>query len=325
MINEYKIPRDRFSSLLFALSNFEQEDFGKAIKNLNDYKKMIRKTYSELQSVTNIADVHTSIIIVYSEYSDLEEFYKCIRSICKSNNHKLELIIINNSLKSIDIKSLVGDFKTSIVNLSCNVFPSAARNIGSIVANGYWLYFIDDDAEIKTECLETLGLNYKHRHAARGVIYPKDSKLTIPNHYNLGSNVAPSELNIEGNLLIRKSLFEAVGGFDPLMFAHEGKDLTRRCKSLVRKSEIIYDPKLIIYHNPSNHKEYNAKKIRNERSERYMAYKKNNNIDVTKCLSIVYISEKDSFNNIVKLIEEENEIYIHFLLLSEDTASILKK
>ncbi|WP_201615197.1 polysaccharide pyruvyl transferase family protein [Psychrobacter sp. JCM 18902] len=325
MINEYKIPRDKFSSLLFALSNYEQEDFGEAIKNLNDYNKSIRKIYSDIYSVTNISDVHTSIIIVYSEYNDIEEFYKCVRSVCKSNNDKLELIIVNNSVKLIDIKSLVSGFKTSIINLSCNILPSAARNIGSIVASGDWLYFIDDDAEVETECLETLKLNYKRRHAARGLIYPKDPKLTTPKHYNLGSNIVSSELNIEGNLLIRKTLFEAAGGFDPLMFAHEGKDLTRKCKSLVKNNEIIYDPKLIIYHNPSNYEEHSAKKVRNERSERYMAYKKSNNIDIIKCLAIVSVSEKDSFNNILKLIEQENEVSIHFLLLSEDTASILKK
>ena len=238
MINEYKIPRDKFSSLLFALSNYEQEDFGEAIKNLNDYNKSIRKIYSDIYSVTNISDVHTSIIIVYSEYNDIEEFYKCVRSVCKSNNDKLELIIVNNSVKLIDIKSLVSGFKTSIINLSCNILPSAARNIGSIVASGDWLYFIDDDAEVETECLETLKLNYKRRHAARGLIYPKDPKLTTPKHYNLGSNIVSSELNIEGNLLIRKTLFEAAGGFDPLMFAHEGKDLTRKCKSLVKNNEI---------------------------------------------------------------------------------------
>lgn len=325
MINEYKVSRDKFSSLLFALSNFEQEDFGEAIKNLHDYQNSIRKTYSDIYPVSKIPGVHTSIIVVYSEYNNIEEFHKCVRAICKSNNDKLELIIVNNSTKLIDIESLVKDFKTSIINLSCNVLPSAARNIGSIIASGDWLYFIDDDAEVKTECLKTLKLNYKRRHAARGVIYPKDPKLTIPKHYNLGPNIRSSELNIEGNLLIRNSLFEAVGGFDPLMFAHEGKDLTRKCKSIVTMAEIVYDPKLIIYHNPSNYEEYSAKKVRNERSERYMSYKKNNNIDTIKCLSIVYVSTKDSFNNIVRLIEQESEISIHFLLLSEDTASIIKK
>jgi hypothetical protein len=38
----------------------------------------------------------------------------------------------------------------TIINTNCNIYPSEARNIGGIIANSEWLYFIDDDAILTT-------------------------------------------------------------------------------------------------------------------------------------------------------------------------------
>ena len=83
------------------------------------------------------------IIVTYDKENKLKKCLESLKNIFKTNI--IEIVLLSNNLNlSIDINKEVSTF----VQLGENILPSEARNIGSIVANGDWLYFIDDDSEV---------------------------------------------------------------------------------------------------------------------------------------------------------------------------------
>ena len=110
--------------------------------------------------------------------------------------------------------------------------------------------------------------------ATRGKIIPlKQNNPSYPPHYDLGKELINTKLITEGNLLIKKSLFLSSGGFDPLMYAHEGLDLTSRVLELVSPKTILYDPKMIILHDQKEDNEMKNKVNRNEIGTKFMNLK----------------------------------------------------
>ena len=98
--------------------------------------------------------------------------------------------------------------------------------------------------------------------------------LDQPAQYDLGDIPHPSEFNLEGNMLIRSSVYKVVNGFDPLLFGHEGKELTRRCKEAYPSLDVFYYPQLIIRHDYAQGKRLASKQDRQILANEYIHYLK---------------------------------------------------
>ena len=286
---------------------------------MNIFKSKAKKYYLKLKEEIKIPYSNTAIIIVIHSESNILEFQDCLDSI-SDKNYNNSIIIINNGAN----ESLITDIKINrlnltIINTNCNIYPSEARNIGGIIANSEWLYFIDDDAILTTGIESIAKIQNKEIFAARGVVVAKDNNKTIPNHYSPSDREQPYELNIEGNLLIKKSLFLAVGGFDPLMFAHEGKDLTKKCHLLVDKEKIIYSPTIEIKHNPSEKTKLIKKVKRNMDSIKYMEFKNDNNLELLNMLIIIFCE-----NNVIGLENKIDKIIREYRMYKVDIILITK-
>jgi hypothetical protein len=106
----------------------------------------------------------------------------------------------------------------------------------------------------------------------RGRIIPKTPKAGTPPHYDLGAVPMPSEFNLEGNMVIHKGVFDTIGGFDPLMFGHEGKALTHYARLSFLKGEIQYRNDLVIKHDWAEEALLDKKLERQKIGKEYLEY-----------------------------------------------------
>lgn len=144
--------------------------------------------------------------------------------------------------------------------------PADKRDIGADEARGEILAFTDDDAYPRRDWLKNAVDYFKDPNVAAvcgpGVTPPNDSVLQKAGGWVSASLLGggpeayyrffPGERRKVGdypsmNFIVRKSDFQAVGGFDSHFWP--GED-TKLCLDLTRKlgKKIIYDPEVLVYH-----------------------------------------------------------------------------
>ena len=315
-MNSISIPKKAFKKLFFAFKHYSGGNYIRASILVNSFRKDVKVYYKHINKRLNLTYKDITVIIVVYGKINVGILGKCISSVY-SGLPNARIIIVNNGaigasgLPFVEYKDIV------LVNLNCNIFASEARNIGAWVANSEWIYFIDDDA-ILSFCTDSLMKNKLTLHAARGAVLPKDKNIPPPKHYHLGDSVFPHELNIEGNLLIRRSLFISAGGFDPLMWAHEGKDLSKRCYCIVNKKSIVYTPDMVIKHNPSQGEKLQNKAKRNIQAANYMEVKMDEKIDAIKALFVVFVIDNANLDvyHLESICESYSDVVIDVLFIS---------
>lgn len=106
-------------------------------------------------------DVKVSIIIPVYQVSAYIE--RCIRSVLNQTYKEIECIIVNDATQddSIEkcqqlIENYRGEIRFKIVNHNANRGLSAARNTGIDAASESYIFYLDGDDEISSDCIEKL-------------------------------------------------------------------------------------------------------------------------------------------------------------------------
>lgn len=191
------------------------------------------------------------IIPTYNRPKFLEE---AIKSVLAQTLKSYEIIIVNNGRKKLILPDDLSQ-KLIVYNIVSQAGASQARNFGASLARGDYLAFLDDDdlwnseyLEKVTEALETgaeciisrldkmeEGRISKHKNA-----YQKLSlkKLFISNPGVTGSNI-----------VIKKSVFMKLGGFDTKLSTSEDKSLMIEAIKNKVKIKILPDNQAIFRSN----------------------------------------------------------------------------
>jgi glycosyltransferase involved in cell wall biosynthesis len=186
-----------------------------------------------------------------------------------------EIIIVNNnsSDNTIDVCndwiSAHPDAHYAFYN-EAKQGASYARNTGAALANGNLLCFMDDDAIAESDYLERIIYFFEEHPNAGGLggriipkYIPEEPKWmsyyvsSMVGNFDYSSTVAIFSANkypLESNMIIRKTDFEAVHGFNvdlpgvvgTLRIGGEGKDFFFKLKALGRV--IYYDPAIRVQH-----------------------------------------------------------------------------
>ena len=204
-----------------------------------------------------------SVIIVHYQVKDLLK--KCILSIHRYfEGFDYEIIVVDNDSPNTDWKVLMEAFAdVQFIGLKENLGFSRANNIGVKAATGEYVYILNPDTEIEGNYFKEI-LDFADRqnkfgalglrmHDAQGHFLP-ESKRSVPALINsfeklftklnndsktyyrndiAETDIAEVEVMTGANLLMKKSVYEEVGGFDEQYFMY-GEDIDL-CYTILRK------------------------------------------------------------------------------------------
>lgn len=133
---------------------------------------------------------------------------------------------------------------------------SAARNVGLHHAQGAWVGFPDDDCWYEPNMLEQLSSAFTSKETISGVVarWAEWSEPTeLPHHFTWTRyRIFRDRLAVSFMLFLRRSLFERIGGFDPLLGigqwfgAAEETDLMMR---VLRSGALVeFHPSAVVHH-----------------------------------------------------------------------------
>jgi GT2 family glycosyltransferase len=201
-------------------------------------------------------DSRVSIIIPCREINDYTR--ECLAHCRNLEYGELEIIVLPDAEPNEDLDG-VRIIPTGAVG------PAEKRDLASELASGEILAFIDNDAYPAPSWLreaikhfqrdevgavagpavtpDTDGLLQK----AGGAVYASFMGSGVHNFRYVPKHAREVDDYPSCNILIRKSIFEAIGGFDTTFWP--GED-TKLCLEITRKlgKKIVYDPNVLVYH-----------------------------------------------------------------------------
>ena len=236
------------------------------------------------------------VSIIIPTYDNVEMLSKCLQSIEEKttyNNYEI-IIVTNNNDKNSKMQNFLSTLNHKIKFFEKEYSFSAINNFGTSFATGNFLLFLNDDTQIITEqWIESmLYLVQNNNVGAVGgqILYPNKVLQEAGgiiwqngNAWSYGKN--DSHRNENYNfvrevdycsacmLLIKKSVFDKVGGFDPIYSPSYWEDIDLCLKLKKHGHTILYQPfcKIIHEENKTNPKRFkNFKSILLQNKEKFL-------------------------------------------------------
>jgi GT2 family glycosyltransferase len=211
--------------------------------------------------------VQTSIIIV--SYNGKEKLSGCLSSVLRTLPDDCEVIVVDNASSEGNAEMVEGRFPgVTLIRSEVNLGFAAGCNLGVRRAGGTYLVFLNPDTLVEEGWLEAL-ISPLYRQNNIGLVTAKIVLLDQPDRLNAcGCNIHLSGLTLCRGMghprqwysqpdevgaisgaafVIRRHLFEKLGGFDEMMFLYmEDIDLSLRAKLAGWTS--VYTPDCVIFH-----------------------------------------------------------------------------
>jgi glycosyltransferase involved in cell wall biosynthesis len=247
-----------------ARIDYTEGRFGLARQLVQQYRRAVR--YDCFQCLDARAGnlPRLSVIIVFHvpRLDVLNTVDELLRQANARPQDEVEIVVVSNGCVDESVCESLTKRKCLLVMAPHNFLPSEGRNIGAHFSRGSFLVFVDADGLPQPGYIIEIFSGFEcGAIALRGQIQVgKDEP--APPHYDLGSTPKDVRLNLEGNMAIKRSVFRAVGGFDPLMFGHEGHELTDRIQRLLPYGKIKYCPRMLLEHDFARGSNLHAKRQR---------------------------------------------------------------
>lgn len=174
----------------------------------------------------------------------------------------VQVIIVDNaSTDRVGIRQIAAYHDRKLIELSENLGFGSASNIGAAEARTEFLLFLNPDVEIRPQALDALreaAARYPKASAFNPRILNEDGTTSLKRRSNLlpraewlprGDVEADCEVPVLAGsaIFLRKVDFDAVGGFDPLIFLYyEDDDLSLRLRQergplyFISSAEVIH-------------------------------------------------------------------------------------
>lgn len=258
-----------------AIEKFYKKKFSRAEKLMEQYSKDIDYTLFDRLDNRDIKNPLVSVIIVAYQTNQL--LLNCLYSFSDQIETSFEIIVVDNGGNK-QIQEELRHLNILHIKCPCNFFLSEGRNIGFYFSQGKIIAFLDDDAVVSTNYVESIIEAFSTYNICgfRGRVLTKtrnDRNIGI-SHYDLGDIPVPSVINTEGNSAFRKDIYNEFGGMNPLLFGHEGLEFSYRISVKYGENYTIYWPKTVIYHDYANNDEkLKNKSIRHQLMKKYVLKK----------------------------------------------------
>lgn len=201
--------------------------------------------------------VTTSVVIVTYRV-DRSDFEATLDALEDQTADGYEVIVVDNGTDwdvAGELASREG--RRVYARLAENFGVTVARNVGADLAVGDLLVFLDDDGVPDERFVAAHRTLHRDRDvvAARGRVLPRTDTVynRLQRHYDMGQEVRPHFLNIEGNTSFDRETYVEYGGYSENLngrAGHEGLELTYRmvAEGDVDREQVVYFPDAVIYH-----------------------------------------------------------------------------
>jgi GT2 family glycosyltransferase len=214
------------------------------------------------------AHAHACIIVV--NYNGGEQVLECLRSLEADTGQGREIIVVDNASQDGSSARIQETFPSvKLIRAVTNLGFGGGNNLGARYARGQYLAFLNPDTVVESGWLEALVQALEYNPEA-GMATARILLRDRPNTINTcGNDVHLSGLTLCRGMgqprqdydtpgevgavsgaafLIRRDLFERLGGFDASFFLYmEDTDLSLRAR--LAGWSILYVPEAVVYHN----------------------------------------------------------------------------
>lgn len=308
-----------------AREHYIARRFAEARAAMHRYRQAI--DYAQFEQIDRRPKTQPEITVVIVSYQTNHALLDCLKSVFEQQGPAFEIILVDNGGNQ-SIHSELAKQQLLWIKPPINLLPSEGRNIGAHFARSELLVFLDDDALMAPGYLAVACKTMADESilALRGRILPKTAKSAArqPQHYDLGDKPQPAELNLEGNSVIRRKAYLALNGFDPLLFGHEGKELTQRCRSAFPNQQILYWPLLVIWHDYAHAERLAGKRERQSLAKDYLNYLKEHTMNAGVSILVRADDNLAAANDFLASLVEHNSCKpIEVLLWAKDSQQAL--
>jgi GT2 family glycosyltransferase len=184
--------------------------------------------------------------------NDVLRLQRCLRSITRNDYPRqlIDIVVVDNESTDGSAKA-ARQYGATVVN-SSGTSVAAHRNRGARTALGAILAFADSDHEIDGRWIETaVEVLSQPDIAATGAPYVTQPRANwVQQHYDCLRSRSEHREDVawlgSGNLAVKRSVFEAIGGFNTSLIACEDVDLCNRISAAGHR--IVADPRLRSIH-----------------------------------------------------------------------------
>ena len=250
-------------------------DFASASALMAKYRNLIRYDDFLRQDNRSVANPALSVVIV--AYNTNMDLIACIKSVLRGTRKDIELIVVDNGGNE-RVLPLLLKLPLLYTQSPMNLIPSEGRNIGVYYAKAPVCAFLDDDALVLPGYAESAiaAFSVPDICAVRGKVISKTQTAYrgSERHYDLGPKPLAHVINTEGNSAWRTDAYIDADGMDPLLFGHEGVDLSLRLERMYGNAMTFYWPELLIHHDyATDEKKCEVKKARYALMGEYLGWK----------------------------------------------------
>ena len=207
------------------------------------------------------------ILIDYNEFSNLQRALPSIFSMNTSED--VEVIVVDNGSTDGSVEYIHSHFQdVKIVPAGKNLGYSGANNLGAKTAQGEYLIFLNPDTTVTEGWISNM-LDALKTHPNAGMVTPKILMMGQERINTCGNDVhftgygylrgwmaAADSMNtvedvfsISGcSFMIRKQLFDQLGGFDEAFYPIYVEDTDLSWRARLAGYDCLYVPDSVIYH-----------------------------------------------------------------------------
>jgi len=243
---------------------------------------MNKKVLYDSQETTRISfmfpavrDFISVVIPVYNDPSGLSDTLQSLKQ-QKLSPSKYEVIVANDGAFE-SVSSVCETFGVKEVRISPNKGSYNARNRAMEKSRGEFIVFIDADITVSPEWLENGMRALERADYVGGPVHIDRTKIKTPAHYSEARSAFPFESYMKekkfsgaGNLFVRRSVIEDVGGFDERLQSGGDKEFGKRVYE-TGKYRQHYEDGIAAIHPPRGYKKLINQRIRIAKGDKVLS------------------------------------------------------
>jgi glycosyltransferase AglI len=189
---------------------------------------------------------------------------------------KYEIIVANDGGDRL-VEKLSHEWNVRCINIIPNLGSYNARNRALEESTGEYIAFVDSDMTVVKDWLNNGIAELQQADYIGGPVTILTNNISEPAHYHEARTAFPFKHFMEaenfsgaGNLFVRRSVMELIGGFDRRLHSGGDKEFGKRIYKYGNIKQ-IYSEKILAYHPPRGYTKLVNQRLRIEKGNKHLS------------------------------------------------------